>query len=402
MIVSRLPRRPRVALYSHDARGLGHVRRNLAIAAVLAAGGTRDVLLISGAKEAAAFASPPGVELLTLPALHKSANGDYRSRSLPLPALLRLRAKTICAALEEFAPDAFVVDKLPLGVKGELEPALDLLAENHATRLVLGLREILDDPASVAREWEDCGALGAMRERYDALWVYGDRRVFDSTVEYALDPQVAAKARFTGYLGRDPSGFADGRVRPSAREPAPGDLAVCLVGGGEDGFELAEAFARTALPDGMTGIILTGPFMPGPERDRLDALGSARSDMRVVGFIDDPGALIARAHSVVCMGGYNTVCELLHLGCRTLVVPRVLPRVEQLIRARRLSAHGVLEYLHPEALCPDALAAWSAAPVRQRPHPADVIDLGGLGRIPALLDELLSGAREEAGVRACG
>ncbi len=390
MVRSRIATRPRVALYSHDAQGLGHVRRNLAIAGALAAGGRRDVLLITGAKEAGAFATPPGVELLTLPAVRKSADGVYEARSfaLSLDALVRLRSETIRAALGAFAPDVFIVDKLPLGIESELLPALDLLTKWHSTRFVLGLREVLDDPATVRREWEQIGAEKAMRERYDAVWVYGDQRVYDPIAEYDLDEEIADKIRFTGYLGCDPGGMVDGRARERALNLPPGDVALCVVGGGQDGFELAEAFARAPLREGLTGVILTGPFMPTPARRELERLAAERPDLLVLSFLDDPGSLMAHAHSVVAMGGYNTVCELLHLGRRTLVVPRVTPRTEQLIRARSLAAHGLVDLLHPAELSPAALGSWLSAEPGPRPNPGETVDLDGLSCLPGLLDEL--------------
>lgn len=412
MVISRIPTRPRIALYSHDAQGLGHIRRNMAIAGALAADGQRDVLLISGAREAGAFALPAGVELLTLPALRKSGAGRYRSRSLALPlaGLIRLRAQTICAALQEFAPDVLIVDKLALGIEGELEPALQSLAEVGTTRLVLGLRDVLDDPRTVRHEWSSTGSEQAIRELYDAIWVYGDRSVYDPVVEYGLDRTIAAKVRFSGYLGSDPGGGLDGRARaagtalpadglePAATPPAgglarpatspAGELALCLVGGGQDGFELASAFARAALPAGASAIVVTGPFMPADERERLDRLAGRRGDLRVLRFVDDPGALLRAADRVVCMGGYNTVCELLHLGRPALVVPRIRPRLEQRIRAERLAARGVLDVLHPDWLTPAALGSWLSRPLAPRAHPSEIVELDGLRRLPALLADL--------------
>lgn len=390
MVISRLPTCPRVALYSHDAQGLGHIRRNLAIAGVLAAAGTRDVLLICGASEAGVFKMPPGVELLTLPALRKSSAGSYRARSLalPLPALIRLRAQTICAALEEFAPDVLIVDKLPSGIVGELEPALQLLADIGTTRLVLGLRDVLDDPATVRREWVSTGGDRAMRELYDAIWVYGERGVYDPIVEYGLDDDIAAKVRFSGYLGRDPGGPIAPRTTGHAIALPAGQLALCVVGGGQDGFALASAFARAPLPAGTCGVVVTGPYMPAEDRAQLDRVAARRADMRVLSFLDDPGDLLRAADRVVCMGGYNTICELLHLGRPALVVPRVRPRLEQRIRAERLAAHGALDVLLPDALTPAAIGDWLARPLGPRPHPATLIDLHGLRRLPALFDAL--------------
>ncbi len=58
--------------------------------------------------------------------------------------------------------------------------------------------------------------------------------------------------------------------------------------------------------------------------------------------------LIAGAKAVVAMGGYNTYCEILSFDKPALIVPRVAPREEQLIRAQRASELGLIEMLLPE------------------------------------------------------
>ncbi len=382
---------PRVVLYSHDAQGLGHVRRNLAIAAVLASRGGADVLLVTGARESALFAMPPGVECLTLPALSKSPAGEYRSRSLvlSLPALIRLRARTIAAAVEAFSPDVLIADKLPAGIEGELLPTLDLLRARGDVRLVLGLRDVLDEPRVVRREWLRTGAQELMRTAYDAIWAYGDPRIYDLRAEYGLDPSVSARVRWTGYLGRGSGPEGDGCGVPGPTDVPAGPLSLCLVGGGQDGFSVARAFADATLPAGTGGVVVTGPFMPDDQRKELAVHAAARDDLQVLAFVADPGPLIARARGIVCMGGYNVLCELLHLGRRPLVVPRVSPRQEQIIRSERLAAAGLVDLLSPERLSPERLSAWLAAPSRPRAHPRQVVDLDGLDRLPGLLHEVL-------------
>lgn len=381
----------RVVLYSHDAQGLGHTRRNLAIATALAATGGIDVLMITGAHESARFAMPPRVDCLTLPAVSKSLAGEYRPRSLglSLPALIRVRAGTIRAAVEAFVPDVLIVDKLPAGIQGELLPTLEMLRARGDVRLVLGLRDVLDQPHVVCNEWLRSGTRELMRTSYDAIWVYGDPRVYDLGAEYQLDSDLGARLRWTGYLGR--SWCTDGShpSTPGLPDVPPGPLALCLVGGGQDGFPLARAFAAAKLPTGTSGVVVTGPFMPADERSELAACAAAREDLCVLPFVPEPGPLIDRAGPIVSMGGYNMLCELLHAGRRPLVVPRVRPRHEQLIRGQRLAAAGVLDLLPPGQLCHERLSAWLAAPMPMDRHPRDVIDLEGLSRLPGLLDDAL-------------
>ena len=164
-----------------------------------------------------------------------------------------------------------------------------------------------------------------------------------------------------------------------------------MVGGGQDGAVLAASFARAPVPDGMTGLVVTGPFMPPDARRHLRDLAVASAGrMRVLEFAARPDLLIRRADRVVSMGGYNTVCEVIACGRNALVVPRVRPRREQYIRAVNLHKLGLLDVLHPDDATPDALGAWLA---RDLPPPARLppeVSFDALNRLPALAEELLA------------
>ena len=56
------------------------------------------------------------------------------------------------------------------------------------------------------------------------------------------------------------------------------------------------------------------------------------------------------ADVVVSMGGYNTICEILTLRKRAVVVPRTRPVQEQLIRAERMARLGLMRVIHPAKL----------------------------------------------------
>ncbi|WP_157209964.1 glycosyltransferase family protein [Nocardioides aequoreus] len=384
-----VPRR-RVALYSHDTQGLGHVRRNIEIArALLAERPDTDVLLLSGAPEAARLPRPEQAGLVVLPSVSKSRSGEYAATQpgLGLAEVLRLRGAMVASAIEHFRPDVLVVDKEARGLRGELDPALAVArrttgAGGRRTRLVLGLRDVLDTPLTARREWESAGTTRTLRSSYDAVWVYGDPRVHDLGDACGLPRDVRAMMRFTGYL-------AEGRHHgPRATYADGAPYVLCLVGGGQDGADLADAFVRAPLPRGHRGVVVTGPYMPRAARDALDVLAGTRDDLSVLGFVDDTPGLIDGAAAVVTMGGYNTVCELLASGRPGLVVPRVVPRLEQAVRADELARRTHLDALHPDEASADAVGAWLADAVG-RDGGAHDLDLGGLTRLPALLDQLL-------------
>ncbi len=398
---STAPRR--VALYSHDTQGLGHIRRNSLIArAITDHDPTANVLLLTGAREATSLPLPPRTEVVVLPGIYKDPDRGYRPDAWTgsLADTLRVRGQIVRGAVSAFAPDVFVVDKAPLGVGEELLPALRAV-RGTPTRTVLGLRDVLDSPDVAIREWRESGSTSIVDLFYDEVWIYGDRRVYDALTEYALPASVAVKARFTGYLGHGRRLAAPPPARPTHR------YLLCLVGGGQDGAVLAAAFARTPLPVGLRGVLVTGPYLPTPARAGLFAAAAARDDLTVLEFERDVVGLIENAAAVVTMGGYNTVCEVLAARRRALVVPRCRPRTEQVVRAVRLRDLGLIDLLDGEVTAA-ALARWVAAAVGPRtgrvaagpgrgarPGAGRPVDLDGLARIPRLVADLADRARAD-------
>jgi len=112
---SRL-RKLRVAMYSHDTMGLGHLRRNLLIAKTLVNSSLNaNVLLINGTNIATSFAMPRGVDCLSLPGLGKGMDGRYKSRSLVLglKEIISIREKIIFSAMDAYQPDVVIVTMFP-------------------------------------------------------------------------------------------------------------------------------------------------------------------------------------------------------------------------------------------------------------------------------------------------
>ncbi len=380
---------PRIALYSHDTMGLGHARRNGLIARALAGAPLgAEVLLVTGAREAGTFPMPAGVDCVTLPAYRKGRDGQYTARSLmrATASLTDLRTRLIDVALERFDPDVFIVDNVPRGALNELDPVLDRLRREGRTHCVLGMRDILDAPEAVRAEWARLGNEAVIERFYDAVWVYGDRRVNDVVGSYALGPSTAAKLRHVGYL--------DQRLR-LADAPvvmAPDRFVLCCVGGGQDGARLARTFLETTLPAGTKGLVLPGPFMPPEILRALEGRAAERPGFTVLPFVTEPIGLIARAERVVAMAGYNTVNEILSFGRPGLVVPRVRPREEQLVRARKFAALGLLDWLHPDDLDPATLGEWLDRPFQLRAEPRRQLDFGALDALPPLIEVLLQSA----------
>jgi predicted glycosyltransferase len=397
--VSAVRRRLRVALYSHDTMGLGHLRRNLLIAETLSKSPLEATcLLITGAHEANFFELPRGVDCLTLPRLRKDLTGDYSPGHLAIStdALTQLRARAINSALETFQPDVFIVDKVPLGPFNELRMALESARRTRRIHCVLGLRDILDSPESVSVQWATADGLTAVDRFYEQVWIYGDRSVYDPVVNYAFGESVAKKVRFLGYLDRSARFEQVERSCGQCIDGIPVDqpLVVCTLGGGQDGLPLADAFADSLPLVGATAVLLAGPYLAEPDYSRLIRRVDGIANTYVRRFLPEADRLIQRAERVISMAGYNTVCSILAFGKPALLVPRCAPRQEQTIRAVRLHQLGHVDVLPLDAVSGQAIKDWLARPTASGSLMKQPIDLGGLGRICTAVSEITGTSNE--------
>ena len=96
-------------------------------------------------------------------------------------------------------------------------------------------------------------------------------------------------------------------------------------------------------------MLVYGPFLSGEVREdfeeRVDKLDGR---VTALGFDSRIEALFAKADGVVCMGGYNTFCEVLSFDKRAVIVPRTVPRLEQWLRASRAEQLGLVKMLEEE------------------------------------------------------
>ena len=397
--VARDARRLRIVLYSHDTYGLGHLRRNTTIAHSLVQRGPElEITLVSGSPLAGQWPLPKQVSIVNLPPVLKVGADQYRPVDRRSMSGVRAeRAGIIASTLMRIRPDIFLVDHAPLGMKGELGLALQMArAELPSTRVVLGLRDILDNPDVVRASWLAQGVYRTIEEAYDQVLVYGSRNLFDVVREYGLPDALADRVHFTGYIAKDRGmeTAINGRQAWS-RARRVGDRRILVMGGGGGDAApmlLAAIDAWESLRNLLYGeaVIVIGPLMSLQDREAVERRASQVNGVQIVRSSTNMLSLVAAADVVVSMGGYNSVVEAVAARKPLVICPRTTPRLEQLMRAEIMARLGLAHVarLDGEGEAPARIADALVEALKAGPPPAEAwraIDLGGAERVTDLV-----------------
>jgi predicted glycosyltransferase len=362
----------RVLIYSHDSFGLGHLRRCRAIAhALVDRFKGVSVLILSGSPIIGSFDFRARVDFVRIPGVIKLHNGEYESLGLhiELDQTLEMRAAIIRQTALSFRPQLFIVDKEPLGLQGEVMPTLQMLKAMD-TKLVLGLRDIMDDPMLLLREWERKQALPALEHLYDEIWVYGLERFADPLKGVSVPPAVRRKMIYTGYLRRTVPQLGEVPERPAGGQP----YVLVTVGGGDDGMSVIDWVLSAYEHDRtipLAAVLLLGPFMPAAMQRHFRERAARLPRISMVTFDTHVEWLMQGAVGVVAMAGYNTFCEILSLNKRAILIPRVKPRREQLLRALRAAQLGLVRTLDPESVHDPAVMSAALRSLAWQPLPSE-------------------------------
>jgi predicted glycosyltransferase len=391
--------------YSHDGFGLGHLRRNTNIATRF----VRDMpganaLLLMGCPPGAFFTSLPGIDFVKIPSIVKVTAEVYRPLNLriSLRKIKAIRASVILNATELFEPDLFLVDHVPTGVWAELLPTLGMLRKRESPpRIVLGMRDIVDAPAVVRELWQRENIYGAISSYYDEVFIYGCKDVFDTAFEYGLDAEPG-RVKYCGYVCSEESY----KTREQMREElqiSKEKLVVVTAGGGGDAYPILETCLRAIQLLGKDppceAIFVAGPLMDPQQKELLQKQANGLK-VRVLSHVHENLSYMNAADLVITMAGYNSMAEVLRLKKKSLVIPRVGPRAEQIMRARLFAERGLIDVIFPDDLTPERLAERLMVDLERDDYPVkdETLELDGAGQAALHLSELLGArGRDHAG-----
>src|SRR5215469_16326871 len=352
-----------VMTYSHDGYGLGHMRRNSTIAAsIVRQMPHSSVLMLVGCPVGAFFDLPPGVDFIKVPSIIKVGAGTYQPLGIRVTSdkVRMIRAATIATAAEVFQPNILLIDHVPTGVWDELLPTLQMLkaSKNHPW-IVLGIRDIIDAPDVVRELWHREGTFKAINTYYDDVFIYGCPDVFDASLEYGLCNEVQKKITYCGYVCAKRPHKSKSEMRQELGITKD-KLVLVTAGGGHDGYPMMQAcldaFRLIGKDPPFEVIFIAGPLMEHGLKKTLRGQG-AELNIRVLSHVHESLGYLEAADLVITMAGYNSICEILNLKKKALVIPREGPRAEQRMRSRIFAERGIFDVLYANQLSPENLAA---------------------------------------------
>ena len=383
----------KVLIYSHDSFGLGHLRRCRAIAhSLVDAYKGVSVLILSGSPIISQFDFKARVDFIRIPGVVKLRNGDYTSLGLhiELNQTLAIRASIIQHTAEIYSPDIFLVDKEPLGLRGEVAETLRILKLRGTTN-ILGLRDVMDDTEALQAEWQRKQVVPALNNLYHEIWVYGSEAIVDPIQGIKLPKATRNKMRYLGYLRRQ---LPAKSYLPKEYRKKP--YFLITAGGGGDGVELVDwvvrAYESVTQKDLLPGLIVLGPFMHKEAQREFQKRIRKIPKLKVKTFDTSLEVLIANAQGVVAMGGYNTFCEILSFDKKAVIVPREVPRLEQRIRAEFATRKNLVTMLDINDLNNTQVMVQALINLPKQPLPSEFDSeslLNGLENLNQRVAELL-------------
>jgi predicted glycosyltransferase len=329
--------RAKILFYVQDSWGLGHLRRVSKLARAMQE--QADCLILCGQREAG-WIIPEQCEYLHIPSLNTLVLertqflGKRQFLQLSRSQAIAFRRTLFERVIDVFAPDAIVVENLPLGMLDELS---GLLERSSALKIFL-TRGIMAHPSRVRRYILRPNVEAALETFFHTAIVAADRNVWDLAYEYGLSEALASKLRYVGYM----SEAVDAAEIRAARQERGVDedvkWIVCSAGGGALGEALVQELQRTmqSFRNVVVDVIqgprsrLTWPFLLGStfEQGRIRVHRECRA----------LPLLHAAADLVICTGGYNSLIETMEGGASVIAMPVQLePEDEQFLQCARLS-----------------------------------------------------------------
>ncbi|APR75946.1 Hypothetical protein A7982_01293 [Minicystis rosea] len=381
----------RVAMYWHNGRSLGHTAETAKIAHAL----VKDLPTAALAGLSGAYRGldllPEQMDVVKLPAFvnyDRSSGWALSGRQgLDGPSLFRARAELCDVFLRHYAPEVFIVNHLPRGAEDELATAL---ARDRVGKRVLTLRGVLFDREKTAREYFGPEPSRWIGERFDAIYVHTDPKVFNLEDAYDIPTHLRSRIRYTGYLA-SPLPLSRAEVRQKIGVAEGERLVVASMGGGQGALPIWRALLDALIENRDAfdrAHLVAGPYLEAKDRATLSEVIATLPWARLVSYEPDMAAWMAGADLVIGAAGSNMLGEILANGCNAIAIPRQVREPEQHIHSTLLAERRLVRACGLESVLAGGLGPVVAEALREPHRPQSDLLMNGAHRYAQYLTEL--------------
>jgi predicted glycosyltransferase len=360
--------KPSLVFYCQHSLGIGHLTRSFALVRALAR--HFDVVFLNGGRLPEGVDVPKVMQRIDLPPLGMDDGHTVVSRDgqWDVTKAQARRRELILDAVERAQPAVLLVEMFPFGRKkfaGEILAMIRAARRQPSPALVAcSLRDILVDARPDQQRHDDRAR--ALADRYfDLVLVHTDAAVARLEDTFRPTKPMRTPTAPTGYVVPE-------RDDDTITMPRSNHILVSAGGGivGEPMFSTALA-ALEHMRRRVPMRIVAGPFLPQPQWQALQAQAARHEGVTLLRHVGDMVAQMRGAVASLSQCGYNTALDVVVAGVPALVVPyETITENEQVNRAQRLEAAGVVRQLRAADMNPQSLAHALDALLDFRPRPA--------------------------------
>ncbi len=363
----------RVFIYVQHLLGIGHLVRSNRIAEALRDAGFAVTMAIGGAP-VKGFPGP-GLNIVSLPPVKAGAEGFSSlvdGAGNPIDDTFKAaRRDLLVNAFRAAKPDILIVESFPFGrraMRFDLLPLLEAArAMPNRPLIATSVRDILQATSKPGRAEE---TVQTIETYFDLVLVHGDPSFAALGETFPLASTITKEIFHTGLVA-------------GPLPPVPQDHydIVVSAGGGAAGFALMRAAAQMIrqFNGSHRCCLITGPNLGQAETFK---------GMDVFTFRPDFPSLLRGARLSISQAGYNTICDILRVGCRSLLIPFAAGgETEQTERAMKLKKLGLADVLLEADINAATLAAVVERLLAAPPPPINTLNLDGAERTARFLKD---------------
>ena len=245
--------------------------------------------------------------------------------------------------LKDFSPDVLISEFIPIGSSHLVNNLNSLISKiklvNPNFNMILSLRDIIGLK-------EDCikdNSLKFIRENVHHILVHGDKRITD--VHQYLSKDLHEKIYWTGYVAEEHNFQSREKLLKKYKISPKDKVIVISVGGGRDGNHRINGIIKALEKIQNIHVFL---FYGALSNSKVcDYSSNTIENINISEHSNEIMDYIMASDLNICMGGYNSMVNILTTKKPSLILPRT-EDPEQLTRAINFKKLGVIDYLLDE------------------------------------------------------